>query len=86
MQPGREGAAAAEVHVPPAQSDGLDCTDPQRGQRSESDERVHAGRPVAKQPSAVPQEWPASDDLHDDGENQNGPSGRCRFGTGQRNQ
>ena len=86
VQPGREGASATEVHVPTAKSDGLDRTHPQRGQRSQSDERVHAGRPVPKQPGAVPQEWPASDDLHDDGENQDGPSGRRRLGTGQRDQ
>ena len=74
VEPGGEGAAAAEVDVAAAEGDRLHRADGEGGQRPERDERVHARRPVAEQAGARAHEGPATDDLHGDGQRQHDPA------------
>ena len=84
VEPGGERPAAPEVEVAAPEGHGLDGADGQGGQGPEGDERVHAGRPVAEQPGAVPEERPAAGDLDGDGQDQDGPAGRRRLRRRQR--
>ncbi len=80
VQAGGERSAAAQVHVPAAESDRFDGTHRQGRQSPHGYEGVHAGGPSAEETCRPPEEGPPAGHFHRGGEEENGPARRRGLG------
>ncbi len=87
VQPGRERAsAAADVDMAASECYHLDGLHGDGGECPEGGQGIHVHRAVAKQASGIAEKRPASGEFHDNGQDEDGPSGTRRLRQEQRHE